>query len=115
MITETLPDPFSLAQIVGYVAMFIGVTALLQHNDNRMRFFIGVMGAIVTVHFIMLGAYVGAVGAFFACSRAFLSILGSVREKAHYFAAGYTIPTLILTAESIGIYKSARLPKRISP
>lgn len=89
-------DPFSLAQILGYMGMVMGIFAFLQKDDTRMKLIITGMAGILVAHFIMLGAYVAAVSAGLAGSRAGLSLMAFVKRHVHAFAAFYVIAALVL-------------------
>lgn len=93
-------DPFSFVQILGYIAMVLGIVALLQKNDTRLKIIMMCMAMIVSVHFYLLGSYVGAVGAALSGTRAGLSIFQKIRDRRLFFFiffAGLTIVLGILT------------------
>ncbi len=68
------PAPFSLPQIVGYVAFLLGVTSFLQRSDRRLRGMIGAQAFTYAVHFFLLGSTVAAVASLITSTRAFLSL-----------------------------------------
>jgi len=56
-----LPDPFAPAQIAGYAACVLGVTAFLQRNDRRLKLMTCVQAAAYALHYALLGN-LGAAG-----------------------------------------------------
>jgi hypothetical protein len=46
---------FSPAQLVGYIALALGITAFLQKSDDRLKFFNATQGLFYALHFILLG------------------------------------------------------------
>ncbi|GEJ57744.1 YgjV family protein [Anaeromyxobacter diazotrophicus] len=47
--------PFSPAQVVGYVALALGVTGFLQRDDGRLKFFVALESFVYVLHFALLG------------------------------------------------------------
>lgn len=102
-------DPFSLVQIIGYIAAVIGIIAFLQSSDIRMKLLIVTMGLLNIVHFLMLGAYVGAANVALATSRAGLSMFEGIRRKARFVVPIYialSAAFLILTYQQPADYFS---------
>jgi hypothetical protein len=77
-----LPAPFSLPQIVGYVAFLLGVTSFLQRNDRRLRGMIGAQAFTYAVHFFLLGSSVAAIASLITSTRAFVSLVTRARAVA---------------------------------
>jgi hypothetical protein len=48
-------DFYSPAQVAGYVAFVLGVTAFLQKRDRRLKFFNAGQSLAYAVHFVLLG------------------------------------------------------------
>jgi len=96
MVFSEIPDPFSPAQFVGYVAMMLGIIAFLQKDDVRMKLLVAVMGCVMCAHFIMLDRFMAGFSALLAGSRAGLSVFEWVRLKAHYFSVFYMLVSCIL-------------------
>jgi len=90
--------PFSYIQILGYIAMILGIAAFLQKDDVRLKMIMACMAIVIVVHFSLLGAYVAAVSATLAGSRALLSLNPYVMRKRHYFVAGFVLLTIVLSA-----------------
>ncbi|HTQ05358.1 MAG TPA: YgjV family protein [Polyangiaceae bacterium] len=74
--------PFSLPQLVGYVAFLLGVVSFLQRNDRRLRGMIGVQAFTYAVHFFLLGSTVAAVASLITSTRAWLSLVTRSRVVA---------------------------------
>lgn len=89
-------DPFSIPQIIGYIAVISGIFALLQKDDDRMKILLGVTATILCVHFVLLSYYIAAFSVFLAGSRAVLSIFDFVKKRAHFFAIFYGVLALAL-------------------
>ncbi|BDG04173.1 YgjV family protein [Anaeromyxobacter oryzae] len=47
--------PFSPAQLVGYLALVLGVTAFLQRDDRRLKLLVSAESFVYVVHFALLG------------------------------------------------------------
>lgn len=73
------PDPFSLPQLVGYVAFVLGVASFLQRNDRRLRGMIGVQASTYAVHFFLLGSTVAGIASLITSTRAWLSLVTRAR------------------------------------
>lgn len=54
-------DPTSPAQLAGYLACALGVTAFLQRNDRRLKLISSVQAAAYALHYVLLGN-LGAAG-----------------------------------------------------
>ena len=70
-------EPFSFAQVAGYVAFVLGVSAFLQRNDRRLKILNALQGLVYAVHFFLLGN-LSAAGSALVCgarsgSAAFVS------------------------------------------
>ena len=93
---SAIQDPFSLAQIVGYVATVIGVIGFSQHDDSKMRLYVFVMGLTLVVHFFLLGAFTATLAAFLAASRVGLSMIPRLRQNPHPIAISYVLMTVLM-------------------
>lgn len=75
---------FSPAQLVGYIALVLGITAFLQKSDDRWKLFNGTQGLVYGLHFILMGNFPAAGSALLSSMRSFLArryrswVLGSV-------------------------------------
>lgn len=98
MLGADVYDPFSLTQIIGYLAAVVGVFAFAQHDDMRMRGLLCLMGCIIVLHFVMLGAYAAAMAAGLAGSRAGLSMFSHFRRHRHIISIIYAVITIWMGA-----------------
>ena len=73
----------SPAQLVGYVALVLGVSAFLQRNDTRLKVLIAAESIAYVVHFILLGNYPASGSALVSCVR----ILTSIKSRAPVWIA----------------------------
>jgi hypothetical protein len=65
---------FSLAQVVGYLALILGVTAFLQKSDQRLKFFNATQSLVYGLHFILLGHLPACASALVSSLRSFLAL-----------------------------------------
>jgi hypothetical protein len=93
-------DPFSLAQLVGYVAFFIGVYSFLQRDDRRLKATIGAQAFSYAVHFLMLGSAAAAAASFVTAVRAVLSL---------YTKSPYVAVAILATNVGLGFVTATRL------
>lgn len=89
--------PFSYIQIIGYAAMLIGITAFLQKDDTRLKLFMATMAVVIVFHFSLLGAFVAAVSATLAGSRALLTLNPYIMKNRHIVAAAFILLTTALS------------------
>ena len=66
--------PFSPAQLVGYVALVLGVTGFLQRDDRRLKLFVACECFVYVVHFTLLGRPPAASSALVSGVRTLLSV-----------------------------------------
>ena len=65
---------FSPAQVVGYLALILGVTAFLQKSDQRLKFFNAVQSLVYAVHFVLLGHLPACASSLVSSTRSFLAL-----------------------------------------
>ena len=65
---------FSPAQVAGYVALVVGITAFLQKNDDRLKLFNGSQGLVYALHFVLLGNLPASASALLSSMRSFLAL-----------------------------------------
>jgi hypothetical protein len=65
---------FSPAQVVGYIALVLGVTAFLQKNDDRLKFFNATQGLVYALHFVLLGNLPASASSLISSLRSFLAL-----------------------------------------
>jgi len=71
MIIGSLVSP---AQLVGYVALVLGVSAFLQKSDTKLKVLIAVESLAYVVHFILLGNFTASGSALISCLRNLTSL-----------------------------------------
>ena len=71
-------------QGLGLIATFFVIVAFMQKNDGRLKFIVMVGAAIFTVHFLLLGAYAGAIVGVINVTRTAMSM---TRFKGNYILA----------------------------
>ena len=81
----TLSVLFSPAQLVGYVALVLGVLAFLQKSDKRLKVLISVEGVAYVIHFVLLGNYPASGSAAVSCLRT----LSSIRFRSAWLMAAF--------------------------
>jgi hypothetical protein len=65
---------FSPAQVVGYLALILGVTAFLQKSDQRLKFFNAVQSLVYGLHFVLLGHLPACASSLVSSLRSFLAL-----------------------------------------
>ena len=65
---------FSPAQLVGYIALALGITAFLQKSDDRLKFFNATQGLFYALHFILLGNLPASASSLTSSVRSFLAL-----------------------------------------
>jgi hypothetical protein len=65
---------FSPAQVVGYLALILGVTSFLQKNDQRLKFFNATQSLVYALHFVLLGRMPACASSLVSSARSFLAL-----------------------------------------
>jgi hypothetical protein len=65
---------FSPAQVVGYIALILGVTMFLQKNDQRLKFFNAIQSLVYALHFVLLGHLPACASSLVSSLRSFLAL-----------------------------------------
>ena len=65
---------FSPAQMLGYVALVLGVSAFLQKSDTRLKALIAAESLAYVAHFILLGNFPASGSALVSCLRMLVSL-----------------------------------------
>ena len=65
---------FSPAQVVGYIALALGVTAFLQKSDDRLKLFNATQGLVYALHFVLLGNLPASASSLISSVRSFLAL-----------------------------------------
>ncbi len=90
---------FSAAQLVGYLAYLITVIAFWQKRDQRLLLLNAAGATCFTIHYILLGATVGAATEILVALRSAASAYPSTDRQKHLFAALFTVGFV-----AIGVY-----------
>jgi hypothetical protein len=89
--TAAIAAPFSLAQLLGYVAFCLGVTAFWQSDDRRLKALVAALSLTYAAHFTLLGNPTAVASALISSVRAGLSIY----TRSIWIAAAVVIANLI--------------------
>jgi hypothetical protein len=65
---------FTPAQVVGYLALALGVTAFLQRSDRRWKLFNATQGLVYALHFVLLGNPPACASSLLSSVRSFLAL-----------------------------------------
>jgi hypothetical protein len=65
---------FSPAQVVGYIALILGVTMFLQKKDQRLKFFNALQSLVYALHFVLLGRLPACASSLVSSARSFLAL-----------------------------------------
>jgi hypothetical protein len=65
---------FTPAQVVGYLALALGVTAFLQRSDHRWKLFNATQGLVYALHFVLLGNLPACASSLLSSVRSFLAL-----------------------------------------
>jgi hypothetical protein len=65
---------FSPAQLAGYLALALGVTAFLQRSDRRLKLFNATQSLAYALHFVLLGNPPAAASAIISSCHGFLAV-----------------------------------------
>ena len=116
---------FAPAQLVGYLALALGITAFLQKHDDRLKFFNATQGLVYALHFVLLGNLPACSSALLSSVRSFLALryrsplLGAVIVAANLalgavFAGSKTgwLPVIASTIATIAIFTMRGIPFR---
>lgn len=64
----------SPAQLVGYLALILGVTMFLQKSDQRLKFFNAIQSLVYALHFMLLGHLPAGASSLVSSTRSFLAL-----------------------------------------
>lgn len=76
-------------QGIGILGFLLGISAYLSQNDIYLKLLIAAASFAIAVHFLLMGALVGAGAALFSGLRSFLSIFRKLKSLAPLFFAMY--------------------------
>lgn len=127
MLPTDISPIWYLAQSVGFAAFCLGIIAMLQSNDRRLKLFLAVQSATLGLHYHLLGAQSGVAIVLVNCLRNIISAYTSAKSLSWLFIAafvasgiwGYRAPTDILpTAASVistyMFFNSGGIPLRLT-
>ncbi len=80
------------AQLVGYLAFFLGVIAFAQRLDWKLKFLVGSECVAYTAHFFLLGNNAAAVSAALASLRTFASL----KTRSAWVAGFFLLANIVL-------------------
>lgn len=80
-------NPFSPAQIAGYVSFVLGLTAAFQRSDRRLKLFNSSQSFIYSIHYLLLGNLPAAASALVSSSRSAAALRYSSPLLACLFAS----------------------------
>jgi hypothetical protein len=76
-----------IAQIIGFIAFALGITAFLQKDDKKLRMIMTAQGLTLSLHFFLLGAHTGAALACISGIRNLMSVFSWGKKLAPFFYA----------------------------
>lgn len=89
MMISSLVSP---AQLVGYVALVLGVSAFLQKSDTKLKVLIAGESIAYFVHFILLGNFTASGSAMISCLRNLISL----KSRSPWWVAVFVVLNLIV-------------------
>ena len=117
---------FSLAQLVGYVALIIGVTAFLQKNDRRLTLLVAMVSLAYILHFALLGNWPASGSSVVSCVRNLTALkTRSVVWAAVFIAANIAvgvwwaegtsqwIPVAASCLATVAVFRMSGIPMRL--
>ncbi len=78
---------FSPAQLFGYIALILGVTAFLQKTDRRLKLFSAIQCVFYAVHFALLHNLPASASSSISGVRSYLSL----KTRSRLLAAGFVV------------------------
>jgi hypothetical protein len=116
---------FSPAQIAGYFALVLGITAFLQKSDQRLKFFNATQSLVYALHFLLLHNLPASASGLLSSVRSFLAlryrswVLGAVMIAANIalgaaFAKGAAgwLPVIGSCIATFAIFTMSGIPFR---
>lgn len=83
------------AQLVGYVALVLGLVAFSQKRDQRLRFFNASQSLVYAAHFFLLGNAAAACSSLVSSARSFVSM----RYRSPWLVGVFASAILVLGAQ----------------
>ena len=84
----------SPAQVVGYIALALGITAFLQKSDDRLKLFNAIQGLVYALHFVLLGNLPASASSLVSSMRSFLAL----RYRSLWLGAAIVVVNVALGA-----------------
>lgn len=82
MLTE-----YWIAQTIGFIAFCLGVFSFVQKQDNYLRILMLAQAYTLCLHFVLMGAFTGAIAAFITGTRNGLSVFTWAKKLSPVFYA----------------------------
>lgn len=127
MLPADIAPIWYLAQAIGFIAFCLGIGAMLQSNDKRLKLLLAAQSATLALHYYLLGAQSGVAIVLVNCLRNLVSAYTNVKHFSWLFIAvfigsgalSYQTPTdLLPTAASVistyMFFHSGGIPLRLS-
>jgi hypothetical protein len=95
-------QPFSPAQVAGYIALGLGISAFLQKRDARLKLLIATQSLVYGIHFVMLGNFPACASATLSSVRSFLAMRSRSRLLGAFAVAGFIVLGLMFAKTPAG-------------
>jgi hypothetical protein len=86
-----------VAQTIGLLALFVGLSGFAQKNDQRLKIMLSFFCVIMGIHFMMMGSYPGAIAAWIGSARSW----ASSRTRSWQLMLVFMLITVALTVPKI--------------
>lgn len=86
-----LMDVLNLAQIIGFLALGLGVAGLLHPCDRRLKILLSLQSFTLSIHYALMGAHSGAVVTMITALRNLLSLKADLKPVAFVFISMYVV------------------------
>lgn len=114
-------------QILGFVALGLGVSALLHKKDNALKVLLSCQSFVLSAHFFLLGANGATVACFVSGTRNLTSIYSKFKHLAIFFITLYVVlgyfryeswidllPLSATIVTTIGFFYLEKIPMRLT-
>ena len=122
----TIESIFSPAQLVGYLALIIGVTAFLQKNDRRLTLLVAMVSLAYIVHFALLGNWTASGSSVVSCVRNLIALKTRAKVWVAVFiatnvaigvwsaeSAAQWIPVAASCLATVAVFRMSGIPMRL--
>lgn len=123
---DTLLSNIVFIQFIGFIAFGLGVTALLNHDDKKLKILMTAQCLTLSIHFLLLGAEAAAAATLIAGIRNIVSIYTRIKSLAILFITTYIVmgylryeewvdllPTIGCILSTIGFFYLKDIPMRL--